>query len=86
MYRCVSVTYKHKTFAKYIQEHLHPLLEVQKSPGCNSSTAQPQNRPGTTPDTAGWEAQPSTGSCGQQELGGARSIQTQLLVRMYSRF
>lgn len=46
MYKCVSlISTKH--FAKYIQEHLHPLLGVQKSPGCNTSTAQSQNRHGT---------------------------------------
>lgn len=55
------------------------MLEVQKSPGCDTGTAQPQNSPGHC--RVG-----GSGQHRQREPGRARSIHTQLLLSIYSRF
>lgn len=88
MYRCVSVTYKHKTFCKIYTGTPSPTAGSAEVAG----TAQDKHcsAPGQSGTVPGWEAPASTGSCGaagpRWRLAGSGASKPQRLVRTCSRF
>lgn len=80
MYRCVSVTYKHKTFCKIYTGTPSPTTRIAEVPGMQHKHCSVPGPARDDQDPPGREARGGIGSCGAAgaplEPGRDRSVQT----------